>query len=469
VKVLRVGLLARVNTLDPRRAGDLVSSLAVHQVFETPFAVPRGEGAAPPILFTGPLVDEGGGRRSAAVRAGIVFSDGTPLTASLLAASLNRVDDIREQARIEASGERVVFTLLKPNPRFDLALTLNYAAIVLEKDGRQYGTGAYVPASGSTLDALRFVRNPHSRATPAIDEIVFSVYPASQDGRPEALIRAIEAGEVDFTTTLSRSDATEVKGVRKAFLASNCTCSLYFNTERPELRAADTRRALALALDRVALAEVSYSNALAFAATSLLPPMMGAFRDGFGQDLDKAKALLAQAPAPRPSRLRLLTVWAPRPYLPHPRPVAEAIARQLGAVGVQVEIVSPRTSDEFFRTCERGDYDLVLGGWIADTPDPADFLDSNLHSEHIQAPNEPRVGRNNLARYRNPAMDAALSRFRADPAAGSREAVLQLTASDVPLMPLLYGPTVVVSAWRVKNVDVSPLGIPHFEHFDIEG
>jgi peptide/nickel transport system substrate-binding protein len=468
VKTLRVGLLARVNTLDPRRAGDLVSSLAVHQVFETPFAVPRGEGAAPPVLFTGPLVDEGGGRKSAAVRPGILFSDGTPLTAALLAASLNQVEDLREQARIEAAGDRVVFTPKKPNPRFDLALTLNYAAIVLEKDGRQYGTGAYVPAPGSTLDALRLVRNPHSRAKAAVEEIVFTVYPASQDGRPEALIRAIEAGEVDFTTTLSRSDATEVKGVRKLFLASNSTCSLFFNTERAELKAADARRALALALDRVALAEVSYSNALAFAASSLLPPMMGTFRDGVSRDLEKAKALLAQAAGPRPSRLRLVTVWAPRPYLPHPRPVAEAIARQLAALAVTAEIYSPRSSDEYFRITERGDYDLVLAGWIADTPDPADFLESNLHSDHIQAPNQPRVGHNNLARYRNPAMDAALRRFREGPAAESREAVLQLIASDVPLMPLLYGPTVVVSAWRVKNVDVSPLGVPHFESFDIE-
>ena len=468
-KVLRVGLLARVHTLDPRQARDLVSTLAVHQVFETPFAVPRGEGAAPPVLFTGPLVDEGGGRRSAAVRPGVLFSDGTPLTASLLAASLNKVDDLREQARIEASGDRVAFTLLKPNPRFDLALTLNHAAIVLERDGRPLGTGAFVPAPGATLEALRLVRNPHYRMRPAIDEIVLTVYPPAQDGRPESLIRAIESGEVDFTTTLSRSDATEVKGVRKAFLASNSTASLYFNTERPELRPAETRRALALALDRVALAEVSYSNALAFAATSLLPPMMGTFRDGIGQDVEKAKALLAQAPLPRPSRLRLVTVWAPRPYLPHPRPVAEAIARQLAPLGIQVEIVAPRSSDEFFRITERGDYDLVLGGWIADTPDPADFLESNLHSEHIQNPNERGVSHINLARYKNPAMDAALRRFREDPGTDSRSAVLQLVARDVPLMPLLYGPTVVVSAWRVKNVDVSPLGVPHFETFDIEG
>src|SRR5688500_6967521 len=469
VKRLRVGIVARVHSLDPRQARDLVSTLAVQPIFETAYAVRGGEGARPPVLFTGPLQEEGGGRRSAAVRPGVLFSDGTPLTADLVATSLNKAEALREQARIEASGDRVVFTLVKPNPRFDLALTLNHSAIVLEKGGKQLGTGAFIPGPGSTLENVRLVRNPHYRARPALDEVVLTIYPPNQDGRPEALIRAVEAGEVDFTTMLSRGDAADAKGVRKAFQPSNSTASLYFNTERPELKSAEVRRALALAIDRIKVTEVSYANALAFAATSILPPMMGVFRDGISPAPEKAKAMLAQAPAPRPSRLRLLTVWAPRPYVPHPRPVAEAIGRQLAPLGIQLDIVTPRNSDEFFRSCERGDYDMVLGGWVADTPDPADFLESNLHSSHIQSPSAGRgVGHINLARFRNAAMDEALRRFREDPTAENRSAVLQIVAREVPLLPLMYGPTVVVSAWRVKNVDVSPLGVPHFENFDID-
>lgn len=469
VKRLRVGIVARVHSLDPRQARDLVSTLAVQQIFETAYAVPRGDGAAPAVLFTGPLQEEGGGRRSAAVRPGIVFSDGTPLTADLVAASLNKAEALREQARIEAVGDRVVFTLLKPNPRFDLALTLNHSAIVLEKGGKLLGTGAFVPGPGNTLENVRLVRNPHYRARPAIDEVVFTIYPPNQDGRPEALIRAVEAGEVDFTTMLSRGDAADARGVRKAFQPSNSTASLYFNTERPELKAAETRRALAIAIDRIKVTEVSYANALAFAATSILPPMMGVSRDGISPDPEKAKAMLAQAPPPRPSRLRLLTVWAPRPYVPHPRPVAEAIGRQLAPLGIQLDIITPRNSDEFFRSCERGDYDMVLGGWVADTPDPADFLESNLHSSHIQSPSAGRgVGHINLARFRSAAMDEALRKFREDPTPENRSGVLQIVAREVPLLPLMYGPTVVVSAWRVRNVDVSPLGVPHFENFDLD-
>lgn len=65
-------------------------------------------------------------------------------------------------------------------------------------------------------------------------------------------------------------------------------------------------------------------------------------------------------------------------------------------------------------------------------------------------------------------MDEALRRFREQPTADHRSAVLQIVAREVPLLPLMYGPSVVVSAWRVRNVDVSPLGVPHFENFDID-
>lgn len=468
-KVLRVGILARVHSLDPRNARDLVSTQAVAQIFETPFGAPRGEGAAVPILFSGALAEDAPGRLSAQVKPGIVFSDGTPLTASVLAASLARVQPIADQARVEAAGDRVVFHLAKPNPRFDLALTLIHAAVVLEKGGQLLGTGPYVAAPGSTLDNVRLVRNERYRSRPAVDEIVFTIFPPTREGRPESLMKALEAGAVDFTTMLSRSDATDVKGVRKGFQASNSTAVLYLNTERPELRSAETRRALVLAIDRVALTEVSYTNALAFAASSLLPPMMGSFRDGLDPDPAKAKALFARAPEPRPSRLRLVMVWAPRPYIPNPQPVAEMVARQLGALGVTVDIVAPKTSDEFFSLCARGDYDLVLGGWIADTPDPADFLESNLHSQHIQSPVAKGVGNINLGRLKSPKMDEALRRFRESPSAENRGAVFQIVAEEAPLLPLMYGPTVVASAWRVKNVEVSPLGVPHYAAFDLEG
>jgi ABC-type transport system substrate-binding protein len=125
------------------------------------------------------------------VRPAIVFSDGTPLTAELVARSLSRADVVKEAAAVQSRDDKVVFTLKAPNPRFDLLLTLKQCSVVLDKGMDLLGTGPYMPAPGAGLDALRLVRNPRYRGQAPIDEVQFKVYPANRDGKPEELLRAI--------------------------------------------------------------------------------------------------------------------------------------------------------------------------------------------------------------------------------------------------------------------------------------
>lgn len=464
-KALNVGILIRVATTNPREAPDGLSSSVAAQVYETPYRPPLGDGPAEPVLFDGPLVREGEGVLSGRLRPGITFSDGTPLTEEHVAASLRGVPSLAEQAQVEVKGERIQFHMKVPNARFELALTLPHCGVVLEKGGELLGTGPYAIPPGATRDAMRLERNPRYHGRVGIDEIRFTVLPAEEDGRPLKLIRALEAGEVDFTTMLSRKDALEIQGLHKSFKPAAATAILFFNTERPALRDARVRKALALAIDRLSVAGVSYPNPLAFAATSLLPSIMGMSHDGLTHDLAKARALLGEAGVVKPERLRMLVLWAPRPYLPNPMPVAKLIAEQLARLGIALDQEQPRSGDEFFAAAGAGGHDLVLGGWIADTPDPADYLEAVLRSDRTA------IGAMsyNVARYRSAAMDAALDAFRRDPSASNRNAVMALLNSDVPLLPLMYGPNVVVHANRVRSVAVSPLGVPYFEKFDLAG
>lgn len=468
-KVLRVGILAPVRTLDPNKSRDSVSNLAISQIFDTPYALPlRGEETLRPRLFDGPLVSEGGLVLSGRLARGACFSDGTPVSASHVAGCLGRLEEIAEQARVEADGERVVFHLHRPNPRFDLSLTLVRASITRETTAGLIGSGAFRPAPGGTLEALRLVPNPHARRAVALDEVVFQVYPPNEDGSPEALVKAVESGDVDFTTMLSRNDATAISGVRKAFRPSNATAILHMNTARAALAGRQVRQAIAHAIDRRALTELAYSNVLAFVATSLIPPGMGTTPDKHPHDLERARSLLGQAGALKPSRLDLLITWAPRPYIPNPHPVATLIARQLAPLGIDVVISHPKDANEYFRRQEAGDYDMILAGWIADTPDPADFLEANLHSDRIPRPGVEGLATCNLSRLKDADMDAALDHFRLEPTPDNLDKVLTRVADSARLLPIMYGPTVVVSAFRVQNVEVPPLGFADFGGFDID-
>ncbi len=80
-KVLRIGLISGVHNLDPSRAQDFVSLMAVSQIFERPFAAQEAGRPAVPILFRESLQGESVDQTvfSAAVREEIRFSDGTPL------------------------------------------------------------------------------------------------------------------------------------------------------------------------------------------------------------------------------------------------------------------------------------------------------------------------------------------------------------------------------------------------------
>src|ERR1044071_8790263 len=88
VKSVRVGVVSSISKLDPRDSADHVSSLVLAQIFDTPYVGGEG-GEVTPCLFE-PLKPESldGLHYSAAVRPGIRFSDGTPLTADIAARAL---------------------------------------------------------------------------------------------------------------------------------------------------------------------------------------------------------------------------------------------------------------------------------------------------------------------------------------------------------------------------------------------
>lgn len=470
-KTLRVGVLAPVNTLNPREAQDFTSALAVDQVYETPFAQPPAAGEmTEPLLLAERLYAEGEAVYSARVRPGIFFSDGTPMTPRHLAESLSRSSPFREQATAEARDDRVVFRLARPNARFDLVLARRFCGVMLETNGRLFGTGPYMPAPDSTPEITRLVRNPHYRRPPAIDEVVIQHYPPDAQGRPAALLAALESGEADFTNMLSREDIAQLKKVRRWTEPGSSTAIFYMNTKRPGLDDARVRRSIALAIDRMEIAKMFFANAFAFAASNLLPPMLGRAQDGLSYDPAQARNLLTAAGSRKPDRrLTLLLIYGPRPYLPSPRRVGEYIRSQLGMLGLAVDLVPTSNRQEYFARVQRGEYDFALAGWIADTLDPVDFLQASLGSESVPSPLRKTTEAGNLSRWSSPDTDEVLARLRESPRDDLRAALLKKVGEEVPLLPLLYGATIYAHTWRLKGFKPSPLGKASFAELDLQG
>lgn len=471
-KVLRVGLVSPVQGRDPRGTIDFVNIIVLWQMFETLYAPAVGDQNPPPLLLKEPLRPEttSGANRifTGGVVDGLKFWDGTIVTGQNIVDCLRRNRTFAVAADAEARGDRIAITTKRADIRLDRMLTRLDLSVVVERNRDVLGTGAYMPAADSTPGRLHLVRNPHYRKPAAIDEIEFVVYPRDKDGNAEELRRAIREDRVDFTTFLHRDETQDLNAVRKSFELGTSTALLFFNTERAPLNDTRVRKAIARAIDRVAITRMFYTVPLAHVATGLLPPALGRLPDGITYHLDSAKALLAEAGVKAGRKpLTLLVIWGPRPYLPRPSLVAETIVQQLRQLGFTFEVEVAGSVQDYFERTARGDYDMVLAGYIPDTPHAADFLDVILSSERVPDGKKTVLSSANLSRWRNQAMDAELARFRVEASPASRTAISRMLGEEVPLLPLMYGPTVVVHSWRLKNYPSSFFAQPFFSTMDL--
>jgi dipeptide transport system substrate-binding protein len=384
------------------------------------------------------------------------------LTADLAARSLRSTPALRNKATVDAKNDRVWFTLATPNPRFDLTLAQSNAAIVLDRATQFLGTGAFMFDQRPNLrllqgaKSIKLVRNPHHAGKNGVDEVDFVVCAADSDGTPRALVDALRNGEVDLTTALTMADvaAGQIPGVVPSPQPGNSTGVLVFNCARRILSSAQVRRGIALALDLHDLAARSFDkNPAAFLAPNLLPPMMGRASGMPSTDRAEANRLL-DASGAKPGRLTLLVPWAPRPYMPKPHPLAVGVQKQLAEIGITVELRETKSGDEYFGDLVRGNYDIALTGWIADTPDPADFFEALLWSKSAEGENPT-----NNSHWKSATMDAALARFRAEPTEDHRREIHRIVKEEAPLVPLVYGQSVVVHSRKLRNVSVSATGI----------
>jgi len=325
--------------------------------------------------------------------------------------------------------------------------------IIFEKGAVILGTGPYMLGPQPTPGYFRLLRNPYyHKKFPGPDEIEFRAYPLDAKGKRQKLVEAVNCGQVDFTEDLSREDITSAQRMRQYVDPGFCTAILFFNTQRQPFTDPAARIACAMAIDRKALATQSFANAQAFAANFMLPPSLGSGVDGIPYDLPAARALLAASNIHLDAiPLVLRVVPMPRPHLPDPHACAELLAQQLAQIGCRVEIKKTHDVAEFYEITARGAYDLLLSGWIPDTSDRLDMLETLFCSYCIPDVSKGATRGANFARWSNADFDSAVEVQRNGSTSTSWKKICQLLAQEVPAFPLMYGPHVGAVSWRVKK------------------
>jgi oligopeptide transport system substrate-binding protein len=228
-----------------------------------------------------------------------------------------------------------------------------------------------------------------------------------------------------------------------------------FNAAKPPFDDALVRQAFSYAVDKERLISLTTENVVA-PAYGILPPEMPGYNPalaGLRFDPARARELIAASSYGDASRLPpiiLTTSGYGGGISGLIGGVIEEWRRNLG-VEVSVRQLEP---DFFLYTLKQEKDNLFDSGWIADYPDPQDFVDILF-----------RTGsQNNAGEYSNPQLDALLDRAAVEQDRQARLGMYrqaeETVVEDAAMLPLFFGRSYLLIKPHVQDYKVSPLGYP---------
>ena len=209
------------------------------------------------------------------------------------------------------------------------------------------------------------------------------------------------------------------------------------------------RRAVGAAIDRPSIVSALYGSTAQVASQLVPPSMLGWNAEVKGPQFDpaRARALLAEAGLSGGFATDFWYMPVNRPYMPESKAIGEAIASDLGKVGIRVTL---KTEDwgTFLTGRTQGKYPIYELGWIGDNGDPDNFLFTffgNLAGENTW--DNPTV--RDLVRR---AQQSGDSIERAE----LYRQVNALTDQELPRIPLAHNQTPLIARSYVKGFVANP-------------
>jgi peptide/nickel transport system substrate-binding protein len=211
--------------------------------------------------------------------------------------------------------------------------------------------------------------------------------------------------------------------------------------DREPFRDARAREALDLAIDRRALLERVFLGRGAIANQIMPRGSVGYVPELPASVHDPARARrLLDAAGLGPGRT--LRLDGPRNRYVRDVQIMHELARQLGEVGLRVE-VNALEKKAFYDLLDRGESDLFLLGWASESGDGADVFE--VLFPH---PGEKLRGSSNATGFTDPLLDAITREAQSTANLRERAVVLRQAfarlASQRPILPLVVQPDAVV-------------------------
>ena len=398
-----------VSTLDPAIGYDWQNWSMIKSLFDGLMDYEPGTTTLRPELAESYEISSDGTSFTFKLRQGVKFHNGREMTAEDVKYTLDRVtnpktqspgsgffasikgyDDVAGGKAESLSGVTVVdpstikIELTRPDATFLHVMAINFSHVVPKEEVEKYGadfgknpvgTGAYKLAEWTLGQRLVFEKNADywNKGLPYLDKITFEV-----GQEPIVALLRLQKGEIDipgdpippakFQEVMSDPAQKErvVEGgqLHTGYITMNTTMAPFDNVK--------VRQAVNMAINKDRIVQL-INNRAAPANQPLPPSMPGYSKDykGYPYDVDKAKALLAEAGHPDGFETELFAMNTD----PNPR-IAQAIQQDLAAIGIKANIQSLAQANVIAAGGDKAGAPMIWSGgmgWIADFPDPSNF------------------------------------------------------------------------------------------------
>lgn len=324
------------------------------------------------------------------------------------------LEQVRAAVGVKATNDTTLeLKLANPEPTLTIKLAL-WAAFPVKKDaidkdkekaftdgGKLIGTGPYMLKEWKPKESMTLVPNPNWALTPkpVLKELRFRIIDDA-----ERSFDAYRNNELDMLNDTPASKLTMIKGdaqLKTQYVQQRIpeTRGLHINQAVPVLKDQKVRSALAKALDRDTIVKTVFQDKYASSEQWVPVGVGGLAQLSYPEqkfDVAGAKALLAQAGFPNGQgfpKLKLL-LRDNKETRDFGEFVKTDYKKNLN-IDIELEVVDGQTRSTRFNKSE---FELFLGGWIQDFPDPENWIDSLWNTG----------GGNNHVNYSNAELDTLL-------------------------------------------------------------
>ena len=492
-------------TLDPHLSGDAASAEYVVEIYSGLMAYDQDLNLIPDIANSYNISNDGT-VYTFELRDDAVFQDGKPITAHDFKWSFERACDPATRShtadtylgdivgcRAKLQGEAAEIAGVQVLDDYTLEITIDEpkgfflakmtypTAYVLDRENVESGSDWFVSPNGSgpfrvdtfapERGAIILSRNDnyYREPVPTLERVIFVLgNPINQmTGYVEGLDPLGLEGYYDAIQvgTANMSQVTDPNNPLNNDLRTDDTLSVFyigFNVNQPPFDDPAVRQAFNLALDKQRMIRLVSQGTLPV-ANGIVPPGMPGYQNpdlsDFEFDPEQALQLIADSSYGDVTDLPEITLNVSGDGSAV-GPIVEAVVESyMDNLGVEIN-VEQTPWPEFLADLNSPNppYQMYQLGWIADYPDPQNFLEVLFHSESGQ----------NHGGYNNPQVDALLEQARGTQDIDDRQALYQqaeqLILEDAAWVPLYFD----VENWLIKpyvqGFNVPPIQIPKFQY-----